>query len=390
MWRIRAVSGIVAVSLAVVLLHSSACADEAAPAPTVTLSVADAQVAEVAAQIAAQSGLSVFVLGEIPDTVSLEMEALTVEAAIAALAEGFEGSWVRGYLLETATPEQPYEAEQLLAMMQQVREQWMQTLQALPEDQRREMMGAMFGGRGQRGGPRGGQQGGPQGGQQGGQQGGPGGGEQAGAPGQAPAEAGAPGQAPGQDQNRRGRMMRDDPLRGLMRPGRDETVSLELADSPLSEALAWFFGASGYIAIAPEVAEMTITASVTEAPIGELLDQFAASLQAQWRPFYMLCKPQELTQEQMEQRAEQGFQRGMGQLWQMTPEDRSARISRMVDRMTNMSQRLKDAPPERRQRMQSRFNRMFGRMTQYSAGLTPEQRKELKPLLRAMGQLTQQ
>jgi len=163
-----------------------------------------------------------------------------------------------------------------------------------------------------------------------------------------------------------------------------------LADTPLTDALLRFFTMTGYILIAPEVAEAPVATTAHGVPIAEVLDQFAASLQAKWHPFYLLCKPQELTEEQMEQRAEQGFQRRMGTLWEMTPEDRAERISRMVQGMTRMSERLKDASPERKQRMQPRLNRMLGRMTKYSAGLTPAQRKELKPLLRAMGQMAQQ
>jgi len=386
--------------------------DDTPAAPTVTLSVTDTKVVDIAAGIAKQSELAVVVTAGVEDAVSLQLDAVTVDEAVAKLAESFEGSWVKGYIVETAAPEQPYQAEQLIEVMQAVRDQWMESLQALPEEERRAIMSAMFAGRGQRGGRGMGPQGqGPQGwgpegaGPQGqGQQGqGPQGegpqpqvaqveGPQA-APPQAGEQANAgPGGGPGQGGPGQGgrRGMRDDPLRGLMYRGRENAVSIDLQGMPLGDAELQFFQASGYILLAPKSLDGQITASAQEAPIKDVLDQFAASLDAKWRTFYVLCKPRELSEAEVEERMEQRFQNGMAQLWQMSPEERSDRLTRMVERTNRMIERFQNVPPEQRQRMQSRMNRRFGRMTQYSATLTPEQRKELKPLLRAMGQLIQQ
>ncbi len=394
MSRPKMVSQLLVVVVAMLLVvQPFAFADENGEAPTVTLDVTDTGIGEVAAQIAAQAKTQIYVTEETKGTVTLKLEAALVEPAVTALAESFEGSWVRGYILETSASPQEYQTAQLISMMEEVREQWTQYLQSLSEDERRELMGAGFGGRGQ------------------------GGGQRMGPPGQNPpgADAQTPEQADqqqaGQEQQRpprqnrgadgapnaqgdqggpRNRMAFDDPLRGFMRRGNDSSISLDLDDMPLAEALGRFFGAAGRILIAPGITEGSITVLAEEAPINEVLDQFAGNIEATWRPFYIISERRQLSEEEVEQRTEQRFQRGMAQLWAMTPADRAERINRMVEGMTRMSQRLQDAPPERVARMKSRMNRRFGRMTQYSAKLTPEQRKELKPLLRAMGQMAQQ
>ena len=398
----KMVSQLLAVAVAMLLvLQPFAFADDNDEVPTVTLNVTDAAIADVAAQIAAQAKTQVYVTEETTVTTSLQLEAALVEAAVAAFAESFNGSWVRGYILETSASPPEYQTAQLITMMEQVRDQWTQYLQSLSEEERRELMGAAFGGRGQRGGQRTGPPGqNPPGAdaqdqQQGAQQEQPpaGQGQGPGGPANAQGQQGGRGGGPnaqGQQGGPGNRMAFDDPLRGLMRRGDDRPISLQLDDMPLAEALGRFFGATGRILITPGITEGSITVLAEEAPINEVLDQFAANLEATWRPFYIVSERRPLSEEEVEQRTEQRFQRGMAELWAMTPTDRAERINRMVERTSRMSQWMQDAPPERVARMKSRMNRRFGRMTQYSAKLTPQQRKELKPLLRAMGQMAQQ
>jgi hypothetical protein len=388
-------------------------AQQVTPAPTITISVTDAKVTDVAAEIAKQSGAWVLATTEVSGTVTLDLKDAKVEESVSKLADGYKGSYALGYVLLMPGPTPTYTAEDLTKKMSAIRDSWMQRLQALPQDQRTAVLTAMFGGRGGFGGAGfaggfgggggfggpGGFGGGPngQGGNGGGQPGaaaapagaaGAAGAQPAGAaaaaqpgqPGQ-PGAAGAGGGPGGRGGGQRQPMF--DPLRGMMYPGRETAVTLALDKTPLDDSALGFFNASGYLLVAPDGAQGIVTAATTKAPIKDALDAVAKSLNAKWQPFYLLAKPHVMSDE--EQQAQ--YANGWNSLWQMSPEDRAQAIQDRLDRLDRMAQRMADATPQQQQRMQQRMTRQIGRMARYMAGLSADQRSQLQPIVSKMGQI---
>ena len=97
------------------------------------------------------------------------------------------------------------------------------------------------------------------------------------------------------------------------------------------------------------------------------------------RRVYVMSVPRQLTQEEMDQRQEAAFQSRMAQFWASSAEDRAQQVQQWANMIDRMSQN--GANP----RMQRMGNRMLGRLGQYSAGLSPAQRAELKPIITALG-----
>ena len=172
-----------------------------------------------------------------------------------------------------------------------------------------------------------------------------------------------------------------------MFPGREKAVSLQLPEAQLADALVGFFNASGYILVGPDGMQGIVTVNVDKAPIKDALDAVAKSLNAKWHVFYLVAKPRPLTQDEIDQRADQRTQAGMNALWAMSPEDRAKAIQNRVAGLDRMAERMKDAPPQFQQRMQQRMTRRIGRMARYTAGLSADQRMQLRPLLSKMAQI---
>lgn len=221
--------------------------------------------------------------------------------------------------------------------------------------------------------------------------GGPGGGVASMAPREGEAAAPGPGGPEGgPGPGGRADFMRyEDPIRALLLPARSDTISLDLTEASLEEALSAFMAESCFlVVVTDEELEGQVTVQVEEGPLSEALDAIAGAVGAEWRTVYIISEPRELSdaevaerQTQMEQRREQRFTQMWGRFWQMTPEERAESIQRRVQRMED---RLQNLPPERMERFQRRISRRLSRMTQYSATLPTEQRLELKPLLQAL------
>jgi len=321
-----------------------AWSDEAGDVPKVSLIAQDQPVPAVAKDVQNQSGVQVAVLPGADAPVSLEVKDATTEDAVEALCEAFEGSWMRAYIIETAPPDPAYTAEELAAAMGEFRQAWMESL---TDDQRQ----ALFAKWREAGEAR----------------------RQ-----QAQAEAQAQGQ---QDQGGRpDRRRMEDPIRRLELAARQEKITLKLEGVPFLDAVYRFVYESGYLALPQQGLGGTVTVDLQDVPVQEALDKIAAAAGAKCRPFYLVAKPREFTQEEMDARREQGFQRMWSDFWQQTPDERAQRIQRMVDRIQN---------PRGGGRGGDRFARfaprMLSRLTQYGATLDPERRMELKPLLQALG-----
>ena len=394
-------------ALAVLLslgLWQVAAAQDAKTEPKVTLDTADQAAAEVAAEVTKQSGVQVGVVSPCTATATVKIEDAKTEAAVKSFAEAIEASWIRAYVLESAAPAVPFTADQLIGGISYQRETWWDSF---TDDERREMMegwreaGAFGGfGRGQ-GGPGQGQDGQP-----------PAEGQQAQTPQPRPEfpgagssnmqrrlmqearEAAAAAAAAGGQQAQPGQqgdggrgnfagMRLFDPVRELIIPVRSDTVTLTLEDQPLNQALLDLTTASGFVVAAGADLQGNISLQAENKPIEEVLDQIAKAVNAQWRPIYLLAVPRQLSEAEMEQRMEQQFTSRWARYWAKSPEERKADIQQQVDRITRMAERARESG--RTSRLQRRGDRMLSRLQRYSAGLSTEQRRELLPLVRALG-----
>jgi hypothetical protein len=179
----------------------------------------------------------------------------------------------------------------------------------------------------------------------------------------------------------------DDPLSGLMVPGREKSVSLQLQGASIEDAQVGFFNATGYILVVPAGTQGAVTVSVDKVPITEALDAVAKSLNSKWHEFYLIAKMRPLTQEEIAARADQQTANTMNALWAMSDADRAKAIQDRINALDRVQQRMKDAPPDVQARMQQRMTRRIGRMAKYMAGLGADQRAQLRPLLSKMGQI---
>jgi len=432
---LRYAAVLVAIAMMVALPATAQTEDAAEGPPKVTMTADHWDAAKVAAEITEQTGVQVSVTEWTEGSVTGTLADFELEDAVSSLAQAAQASWMRFYMLETAPPEEPYSAPELLIMLEETRGAW---LEGLSDEQRATLFGGFRGQRGGEGGP-----GGPPG------EGQPGEGQPA-AEGAAPPEAapaaeaegeGAP-QAEGQPGEGRPQFQRpsmegpggaiarppapegaqegdrggrfggfgnsEDPLRGLLLPGRTDTITLELTDAPLQETLSAFTLSSRFLVLADEDLSGAVSMQLEEAPLSEALDAIAEASGAQWRTVYIVSAPRQLTEEEIaqreatrEQRREEQFNQRWAEFWAMSPQQRAAEIQERVAGMERMAQRMEErrqrmandpnADPERAarraQRGQRRTGRMFDRMVSYSTQLTPEQRLELKPLLQAMARM---
>ena len=318
----------------------------------ISLNVENEPAANVAAEIAKQSGVQIAVTEKTDALVTLALADASLEEAVKALAECFEGSWMRAYVIEQKAPPTPYTAKQLADRMLLLREDWMDSMS---DDERMALFTRWRDAwRKQR------------------------------------EEAAAQMQTQPTREERRRRVRMDDPIRALMFPERLQTISLNLVEAPLKQAQYAFMAASGYIALAEVGLDGVVGISVQDASLDEALDQIAAAVDAKWRRFYLLCEPKEFTDEELQARGEAARDRRWARFWAKTPEERAAEVDKRVERIQRWAERASqpaegDRPNRRRRGLQRIGPRIMSRLAQYSAGLTPEQRLEIKPILKAMG-----
>jgi len=417
---------VVGVFLAMMLALVPALAqeDEAAEEPLVNMTADHDTAADVAAEVVDQTGIQVAVTEWTEGSITGTLKDFTVEEAVKSMGQAANASWVRLYMLEATPPEEPYTAAELIAKLQTARSAW---FEGLSDEQRQQMFGGMRG----RGPNNQGQQGNAeqaadqaqpaaegqaaaeqqdqqanqgQRGQRGGQQFG----NMFEGPGGAIAQPPPPEPTPGAEGDQRRRWGRgmdqyEDPLRGLLLPGRTDEITLDLTDAPLADALSEFMMKSRFVVIADEDLTGAVTAQLEDAPLSEALDAIAEAADAQWRPVYIVSAPRQLTAEEIAQREatrqerrEQRFQEMWNEFWAQPAQERAADIQERVEGMQRMQERMQQRAaenPERARRWQGRMQRfgerMLNHMMDYSNQLTPEQRLEIKPLLEAMAKMNQ-
>lgn len=365
------VRGIVIVTVAVAC--GLALAQEEQPADDqirVNLIAEDEPVQDVAAQITEQTGVQIAVTANTEAKLTGKLEDRSVEDSVKLLAAGARASWVRAYLLESAPPEVPYSADELLAKLGQARNEWLESLsgeeqQELVSRAMREFDRGTDGPAGVRAGRH----------------------EMLAGPGGGVAEIAAP------DGAQRGddvftRMTRyADPIPGLLLPERTDSITLDLTNAPLYEALSEFTRNCRFLVVAEPGLAGTVTLSLNDAPHSEALDAIAEASGAQWRTVYVLGQPRPLTEAEIARRQEQRGEQMMqlwGEFWQRPKEERAQWVALGVSGIERMAARMEEATPEERQRFERLGDFAFDFMVGYSTQLTPEQRLELKPVLQAL------
>ncbi len=346
--------------------------------PTVTLSVTDQPATEVAQQLTQMTGVQIAIVGPAEAKVTFAVEDAKLDEAVKAFAQSFDASWLRSYFIEAQPPQEPYTADQILAALEYQRNAWMQSMS---QEQREALMAQWretseaqrllagtvtieYPGAGEsplRGGF------------------GPPGGGQEGPGGQAPAGGqGGPG----------GPMF--DPVRSLINPVRSDTVTLALDNVALPQALQQITTLTGFLVCASQDLAGNVTLTADNQPLDQVLDQIAAAVNAQCRRVYTLSVPRVLTEQEIAQRMEAGFQSRMAQFWASSPEERAQQVNQWVERINSMAERMRqpgpDGQPNRFAQAFQRFApRILSRLAEYSAGLSQSQRAELKPIITALG-----
>ena len=342
----------------------------------VSLEVKDTPAAEALAQLQKQVPTVTLCATEATkEMVSVSLKEATLEEAVKAIADGVKGTYVRGYIIERMGPgDQPYTAAEYIDFLQTARREWQQRLTPEQQQALRQRLGA---GMRQRFAPpaAAGQVGGAA--PAGANPGGPGAGGQ---PAGAPPVAGQPPAGPFAGGNgTRDPFAYDDPLRELAFMPHTERITLDLDNAALQKACDEFTFQSGYLVLLEEKVEGLATIHEKDQELPKLLDKLAESGQAKWRAFYVISQPLKLSEEEVEKRMDAGFSRGWQQFWSQTPEERATLVQRVV-------QGLQSLPPQVGERIRSnpRARGMFTRFINANAQLTPEQRREIQPMVQAI------
>ncbi|MFO8078944.1 MAG: hypothetical protein R6V07_01440 [Armatimonadota bacterium] len=409
---VRSKGVVVVLAMMLALVPVFAQEDEATEEPLVNMTADHNTAAEVAAVIEEQTGGQVAVTEWTEGSITGTLENFTVEEAVKSMGQAARTSWMRFYVLESAPPDEPYSASELIAKLTQARSAWMQSL---TEEQRQELFGGMRGRRAEDGQGPGGPRAEGQDGQrpeaedgaprERGERGERDFGNMFEGPGGAIAPPPAPEGAGQEEEGGRARFARmnnyEDPLRGLLLAGRTDEITLDLTDVSVADALTELMIKSRFLVVADEDLTGEVSLQLEDVSPSEALDAIAEAAGSQWRPVYLVSAPRELTQQEItdreatrEERREERFNERWGEFWQQPAHERTSEIQERIERMERMAERMQERAaenPERAQRWQGRMQRgMERRLTQmmnYSERLTPEQRRELKPLLQAMAKI---
>ena len=167
-------------------------------------------------------------------------------------------------------------------------------------------------------------------------------------------------------------------------PVRLDTVTLKEDNTELQQALFDFMTASGFITVASTDLAGAVTCNLDKAPINDVLDKVATSVNGKWQPVYLLSLPRILTDAEVEARTEARFQSQWSAYWAKSPADRKADLQNRIDGLNRMAEMAKQNP-QMAARMQNRGSRMLSRLERYSATLSMEQRREIMPMVQALG-----
>lgn len=346
--------------LALVLLAplTGALAGGLKPDLKVTLQVQDQPLTTVADTLAAQLGVQISVVAPDDTKVTLDLKDVAPEAALKALAEAGEASWMRAYLLEKQPPDPALSAEELLGLLQKQRQDWFESMST-------EQREALF---------RGWQETRP----------GPGQPELPGA-GIAVRKV----QPGGGNPMGPGMGRRFDPVRMLISSGRRETVTLNWQARPLAQACFDFAAASGFLLVAGDDLTGELTLAAEQQPVDQVLDQIAAALGAQWRPVYLLSRPRELSEAEQDKLMDQAFTSMASRFWAMPPEQRSQRVQEAVKAINGWAAAAREPAAEGQVNRAAEALRTYGpkilaRAQTYVSALSPQQRAEIKPVMKAL------
>lgn len=326
------------------------------PDAKVTLEAAGQPTAEVVTDIGQQLGVQVGIVDPAPGQVTLNLKEARADEAVAALAEALGASWVRSYVLESRPPDTPFTPDQLLAGLLHQRDTW---FESLTEPQRQALMAmAMLSLQ-------------------------PGAKRPAipGAGVARPPEGAAAGPLPG----------RFDAVRQLILPQRTETVTLQLDNQPLPQALFALMTASKFVVAAGADLTGSVTLKADQQPLEQVIAEIAAAVNAQWRPIYLLSVPRVLSEAEMEQKVDEALQSRLAQFWSKPPEERAQEVQKWVGRLNQWGAMARQPGPDGQPNMMKRALTTVGPkalqwMTQYVAGLPQDRRAELKPLIQALGE----
>lgn len=368
-----------------VIMTVTVCAQEDAGehAATVNMTAQQWTASQVATEILEQTGVQVAVTEWTEGSVTGTLENFAVEDAVRSLGQVTGSSWMRFYMLETSPPDVPWSASELLAKLEESGASWRESL---TDQQRLQLRAARA--------PQGGFPERPgDGADRGGADRPAGGGANLEGPGGAIAPP--PAAEGGEERGQRGRpggMNHEDPVRPLLLSGRSDTITLDLDEASVRDALTEFTLSSRFLVIADAGLTGEVTVQLEDAPLSEALDAIAEAANAQWRVAYVLSTPRQLTPEEIEQRRVQFEDRmetiareRMVEFWAQPPEDRARQIQEGVEIIERITERLRrDATPRQQRRALEMAERAMTRMIGYTAELTPEQRREVKPVLEAV------
>jgi len=332
------------------------------PPVKVTLEAAAQPTAGVVAEVSKQIGAQVGIVGPgAPEQVTVSLQDATPDAAVGALAEALGASWVRSYVLESQPPATPFTPDQLLAGLTHQRDTW---FESLTDDQRQAIVAlAMLSLK-------------P-------------GADRPAIPGagivRPPQNAGGPATPGSPFQGR------FDAVRQLIVPQRTETVTLQLTDRPLAQALLELMTASKFVVAAGNDLTGNVTLQAEAQPLEQVIAQIATAVGATWRPIYLLSVPRALSDTEMDEKIDEALQSRLGQFWSKPPAERAQEVQKWVGRLNQWGHMAQQTNADGTPSMMNRALKTVGPkalmwMAQYSAGLPQDLRAELKPIIQALGE----
>jgi hypothetical protein len=136
---------------------------------------------------------------------------------------------------------------------------------------------------------------------------------------------------------------------------------------------------SGYTLLLEEGVEGTVTMHEKDRELPALLDALAAAGQARWRAFYLVSQPVKLTDAQSDARADQLFGEMWQGFWAEAPEQRARLIKQTADTLGAVSPQTAQMA-----RVAPFAAKLYARLVHATSQLTPEQRSEFAPVMRAV------
>ena len=173
-----------------------------------------------------------------------------------------------------------------------------------------------------------------------------------------------------------------DPLREVVSRAYADKVTLDLKDASLEAALDGIRSTSGFFVIADEDLKGTFTLQLTDTDVEQAIDQIATKLNAKWRRAYIVTKPRPQSQDEINKRLDEGFDRGTAEFWSKSPDERKKIINEIATRLQSLPPQVRD--------MAKNFplgKHILTKVVQYNAGLGGEQRKEIAPAVREVVKL---